>query len=76
VHATTGDEIGGGFYSSAGAVQGFHTGLRQGGTATFLWEVIEANTAVLERAVLPLALSFTANSSNNLPTPGSATQGA
>jgi len=73
VHGTLTDANGGGSYSSVGSATGFTAIAPVSGTGTFTWEVINADTTVTERVSVPLALAYLANTSNNLPTLGSAT---
>jgi hypothetical protein len=72
VLATNADASGNGSFSAAGS--GTYSAVSPvSGTGTAVWEVLSTNTTVTERASIPLALAYAANTSNNLPTLGSAT---
>ena len=73
MHGTVSDANGAGAYSSVGAIGGITVITPVSGSGTFVWEVIATNTTVTERASIPVALAYVANTSNNLPTLGSAT---
>jgi hypothetical protein len=73
VHGTVSDANGAGAYSSVGAIGGVTAITPVSGAGTFVWEVIRTNTTVTERTSIPVALAYVANTSNNLPTLGSAT---
>jgi hypothetical protein len=72
-HGTVSDANGAGAYSSVGAIGGITAITPVSGAGTFVWEVIRTNTTVTETATIPVALAYVANTSNNLPTLGSAT---
>jgi hypothetical protein len=62
-----------GTYSSVGSLTGITAVTATSGAASFCYEVIATNTTVTEFAKIPVALAYVANTSNNLPTLGSAT---
>jgi hypothetical protein len=41
-----------------------------GGNGFMAWEILNANTTIFERIDIPVAVAYTANTSNNLPTLG------
>ncbi len=73
VHGTVTDANGAGGYSSVGANPGVTVVTPVSGAATFVWEVITTNTTITERAVIPVAIAYVANTANNLPTLGTTT---